>query len=148
MSQSYTNSLLLSKNQTQNLFVDINAEYDNSASNQDIVVVNMAAISGWVTNVLMTTPGERHFEPTFGCQLKNLLFSPMTYSPGILQWRIMNSVWTALNKWIPDLHVSIRKSYVTYYPTDGQCVVFLSISLLSIPLSGTISINIQQQAVG
>jgi phage baseplate assembly protein W len=52
-----------------------------------------------VKNLLLTTPGERLFHPTFGTEIRKSLFEPNTSQ---LIGKIKNSIEEAINFWIPN----------------------------------------------
>ena len=54
-----------------------------------------------VTRILLTLPGERVGNPSFGCRFKTFLFDQFT----IMQEEIVSEIVTALAKWEPRITV-------------------------------------------
>lgn len=62
-----------------------------------------AQIKSNLINLLLTSRGERPFNPLFGSDFKKLLFEPLT---DILTDRIKESILTSINTFIPEIIVT------------------------------------------
>lgn len=62
------------------IFKDLSITFDkNPVTNDLLVTKNDAAIKRSIYNLILTTPGERFFNPNIGCGVKNLLFEPLDF---------------------------------------------------------------------
>ena len=56
-------------------FKDISMSFQSNPLNNDLIVIkNVNAIARSVRNIVLTTPGEKFFDPDFGSNVSNLLF--------------------------------------------------------------------------
>lgn len=61
-------------------FRDINTTFGKHPVTDDLLVVkDFNAIKNSVMNLILTTPGERFFNPNIGCRVYSLLFEPMDF---------------------------------------------------------------------
>ena len=75
-------------------FKDISMTFQSNPLNDDLIVLkNANAIARSVRNIVMTIPGERFFQPSFGSGVNRVLFSNMDeISASILEDEIKNSI--------------------------------------------------------
>lgn len=65
---------------TSKSFKDLSITFDKSPVTDDLLVTkNDAAIKRSVTNLILTKPGERFYNPNIGCGVTGLLFEPLDY---------------------------------------------------------------------
>lgn len=61
-------------------FKDLSITFDkNPVTNDLLVTKNDAAIKRTITNLILTKPGERFFNPNIGCNVSGLLFEPLDF---------------------------------------------------------------------
>lgn len=53
-------------------------------------------------NLLLTRPGERFELVTYGCNLLNILFQPMTND---IKEQINNTIFSSINTWLPYINI-------------------------------------------
>ncbi len=75
-------------------FKDISMTFQSNPLNGDIIALkNANAIARSVRNIVMTIPGERFFQPSFGSGVNRVLFNNMDeISASILEDEIRNSI--------------------------------------------------------
>ena len=72
---------------TSKSFKDLSITFDKNPVTDDLLVTkNDAAIKRAVTNLILTKPGERFFNPNIGCKVSGLLFEPLDFiTAGIIR---------------------------------------------------------------
>jgi phage baseplate assembly protein W len=78
-------------------------------------VYGKRAINNMIDNILLTVPGERHYEPLFGSILPYLLFQPMD---AITAWQMETATYDALKFWMP--YISLNASASSIVPNYRQ----------------------------
>ncbi len=75
-------------------FKDISMTFQSNPLNNDLIALkNANAIARSVRNIVMTIPGERFFQPSFGSGVNRVLFNNMDeISASTLQDEIRNSI--------------------------------------------------------
>jgi len=75
-------------------FKDISMTFGKNPITNDLLVIKDAnAISRSVQNIVLTSPGERFFQPNFGTDIKNSLFNNMdTLTASTIENQIKNSI--------------------------------------------------------
>ena len=75
-------------------FKDISMTFQSNPLNNDLIALkNANAIARSVRNIVMTIPGERFFQPSFGSGINRVLFNNMDeISASILEDEIRNSI--------------------------------------------------------
>jgi len=75
-------------------FKDISMTFQSNPLNDDLIALkNANAIARSVRNIVMTIPGERFFQPSFGSGVNRVLFNNMDeISASILEDEIRNSI--------------------------------------------------------
>ena len=89
-------------------------------------------------NFLLTDPGERVFEPTFGLGLRRKLFEQLT--PG-LEEDIRESIRTGIERYFPFVEVTELK--VLSYPDQYTLRILLSYRNINTDQTDQISIDLQ-----
>jgi phage baseplate assembly protein W len=78
---------------------------DISFSNPGIfssVYNELKQITANLKNLLSTVPGERFYQPSYGCNLISLLFEPNSYE---LKEEIYNTITESINRWLPYVEI-------------------------------------------
>ena len=75
-------------------FKDISMTFQSNPLNNDLIALkNANAIARSVRNIVMTIPGERFFQPSFGSGINRVLFNNMDeISASILEDEIRNAI--------------------------------------------------------
>ena len=75
-------------------FKDLSITFDKNPVTDDLLVTkNDAAIKRAVTNLILTKPGERFFNPNIGCKVSGLLFEPLDFiTAGIIRDEIRYTI--------------------------------------------------------
>ena len=75
-------------------FKDISMTFQSNPLNNDLIALkNANAIARSVRNIVMTIPGERFFQPSFGSDVNRVLFNNMDeISASVLEDEIRNSI--------------------------------------------------------
>lgn len=89
-------------------YADINGNYTVDA--QDIQLKSQQAVLGCFVNLIMTTPGDIWFEPTFGAGIPDLLFNNAVASS---VQKIFVKSELACQKWLPMVTVDTTRSSVS-----------------------------------
>ena len=79
---------------TSKSFKDLSITFDKNPVTDDLLVTkNDAAIKRAVTNLILTKPGERFFNPNIGCKVSGLLFEPLDFiTAGIIRDEISYTI--------------------------------------------------------
>jgi phage baseplate assembly protein W len=79
---------------TSKSFKDLSITFDKNPVTDDLLVTkNDAAIKRAVTNLILTKPGERFFNPNIGCKVSGLLFEPLDFiTAGIIRDEIRYTI--------------------------------------------------------
>ena len=87
---------------------DVNLGYSNGS---DVIqVYGQDAINNMINNILLTVPGERHYEPLFGSMLPYLLWEPMD---DITAYKLETATFDALKFWMPYIQLNYRLCKIT-----------------------------------
>lgn len=77
-----------------------------------------------LTNLLLTSKGERVFQPTFGSELHNLIFTQMDEE---YDQNVKRAIQSAVNKWLP--FVNIIEQTVTRDTDRNRTLVQIDFSI-------------------
>ena len=72
-------------------------------------IINEVAIKRSIMNLIKTKKGTRPFNPEYGCDISNYLFS---YEPGFTEYNMKKEITNAINKYEP--RVSIDEVDITF----------------------------------
>jgi phage baseplate assembly protein W len=86
---------------------DVSLEYSLTTFTPQ--VYGFRAINNMISNILLTVPGERHYEPLFGSILPYLLFQPMD---AITAWQMETATYDALKFWMPYISFNAAASSI------------------------------------
>ena len=75
-------------------FKDIGVSFAKNANTKDVAsVINDNAIKQAIRNLIMTTPGEKLFQPALGSRITELLFEPLdSFTSDAVQSEIINTI--------------------------------------------------------
>jgi phage baseplate assembly protein W len=137
MSQSQSLSSLANERFNKVIFSDLDSNFtlDNSPLN----ISNVGVVNNMIFNVIMTSPGERPFQPTFGCGVPALLFNNITQANALA---ILNEIVAGLAKWVQFVTVSVQNSQVFADINNGIYYIILSYTITSLPGSFSASLTL------
>ena len=78
---------------------------DISFSNPGIfspIYNELKQVTANLKNLLSTVPGERFYQPSYGCNLISLLFEPNSYE---LKEEIYTTIAESINRWLPYMEI-------------------------------------------
>lgn len=101
---------------------------DLSSVPQDTNALDARAIQESINNLLSTVPGERLFNPSFGCDLDSLLFEVIDEFTSI---QIKREIIRCIQTWDPRIMVS-SETQVIPNPDDNQYSVTLVLTVYGI----------------
>ena len=75
-------------------FKDVNISFAKNPVTKDTAIVkNEMAIKQAIKNLVLTRPGEKHFQPEMGSEVYNLLFDPLdAFTAETIQDEIINTI--------------------------------------------------------
>ena len=131
----------LAENNYKILGIGINT----TSNNNGIFSTNFTTLSqakSNLTNLILTRKGERLGQPTFGCDIWNILFEQIIDNE--LDIRVEQVITEAVNTWLPYLDINeIILDYNDEYKDGNKFGVEIHFSLKSNPkLSESITINV------
>ena len=84
-------------------FKDLSITFKKRPVTDDLVTVkDKAAITQSITALLLTSKGERPFQPQLGCGLRDILFEPLDYSSAAL---IKQEISQCISRYEPRIRV-------------------------------------------
>lgn len=126
-------------NPNQAIIQELNTNYDYNSN--PLIISNIAAINNEIYNILSTRPGERPFEPTFGCFLADLIFEPLV---PMTAFRIRNEIFGALLKWEPRITVIQSQTSVTILTNVRGWAINVVYYVPNLQVNGSTKINYLQ----
>ena len=121
-------------------FKDIGMAFSKNAFTLDVgVVKNDNAIKQAIKNVILTTPGEKPFNPTVGCRVREMLFEPLdAFVADAIQDEIINTI----NQFEP--RVELSDVAVRSFPDGNKLSVTIQYRIVGIPIVDTINFVLQR----
>lgn len=110
-----------------NIKPDIALGVDLSFNNAGIfkpLYITLDQVKANLKNLLLTRPGERYNQVTFGCNLLNILFEPSTEE---LKEAINEEITNSINNWLP--YVQINNIDVKNVKDDPSLLYTIRIEL-------------------
>ena len=86
---------------TSNIAYGIDISFNNPGIFSS-VYNELKQITANLKNLLSTVPGERFYQPSYGCNLISLLFEPNSYE---LKEEIYNTITESINRWLPYVEI-------------------------------------------
>ena len=115
--------------------VDLASQY--SLNGQPIQITNLTVIENMVLNVILTSPGERPFQPQFGSGVPSLLFNNITTQNA---YTILHDIFFSIQKFVPGVTISVADSNVYADMVQGTYYFVLVYSVKGLP--GVMTTNI------
>jgi len=113
----------------KDLLLDIeSAVYYNEQLNKTVILkdiqgsYDMAAIKNSITNIFLTTPGQKILSPEFGINLRRFLFDPAT---SFTAYRVKADI---LNN-LPDMEPRIELQEVTVIPVPDEHEFYITLQI-------------------
>ena len=100
-------------------FKDLSVTFKKHPVTDDLVTVkNNAAISQSIKNILLTTRGERPFQPQLGSGIQKMLFEPLDYGSASL---LKSAIRETINRYEPRININSILCDPDY-DTDGYVI--------------------------
>lgn len=121
-------------------FADILMSFKRNPFTDDASVVkNDNAIKQAIKNLILTTPGEKPFQPTVGSKVMDMLFEPLDpFTADAVKDEIINTV----NQYEP--RVELTKVDVTAIPEGNKLNITLEYRIVGLPIVETIEFVLQR----
>ena len=121
-------------------FDDLLISMKKNAFTDDVSVVkNDNAIKQSIKNLVLTNPGEKHFQPNVGSRVFNLLFEPLdAFTADAVKDEVINTI----NQYEP--RVELTKVDVTAIPEGNKLNITLEYRIVGLPIVETIEFVLQR----
>tara|TARA_B100002019_G_scaffold288867_1_gene303320 strand:- start:2577 stop:2996 length:420 start_codon:yes stop_codon:yes gene_type:complete len=121
-------------------FTDILMSFKRNPFTDDTSTVkNDNAIKQAIKNLILTTPGEKPFQPTVGSKVMDMLFEPLDpFTADAVKDEIINTV----NQYEP--RVELTKVDVTAIPEGNKLNITLEYRIVGLPIVETIEFVLQR----
>ena len=121
-------------------FKDVGMTFAKNAFTLDVgAVKNDNAIKQSIKNLILTTPGEKPFNPTVGCRVREMLFEPLdAFVADAIQDEIINTI----NQYEP--RVELSDVSVQPFADANKIAVTVEYRIVGIPLVETINFVLQR----
>ena len=121
-------------------FADIIMSFKRNPFTDDASIVrNDNAIKQAIKNLILTTPGEKPFQPTVGSKVMDMLFEPLDpFTADAVKDEIINTV----NQYEP--RVELTKVDVTAIPEGNKLNITLEYRIVGLPIVETIEFVLQR----
>lgn len=111
----------------------------NPFTNDVSVAKNDSAIKQAIKNIVLTTPGEKHFNPNVGSNVYNLLFEPLdAFTADTIKDEIINTI----NQYEP--RVELTSVNVTPIYEGNKLNVTIEYRIVGLPIVETIEFVLQR----
>jgi phage baseplate assembly protein W len=105
------------------VYSDLNYNYGFNGLQSNPLVYNIQAIIVKIINTIFTPLGSRHFEPLFGSEFPDLLFSNID---PVSAYTYMNEILIALSIWVPMVTLDRSNSFISGSNEDTSLYVNLT----------------------
>tara|TARA_B100001250_G_scaffold398704_1_gene407260 strand:- start:4521 stop:4940 length:420 start_codon:yes stop_codon:yes gene_type:complete len=121
-------------------FKDFGMAFSKNAFTYDVgVVKNDNAIKQAIRNLILTVPGEKPFNPTVGCRVREMLFEPLdAFVADAIQDEIINTI----NQYEP--RVELSDVAVRPFADGNKLAVTVEYRIVGIPIKETINFVLQR----
>tara|TARA_Y100000004_G_scaffold40738_1_gene44126 strand:+ start:4070 stop:4489 length:420 start_codon:yes stop_codon:yes gene_type:complete len=121
-------------------FTDISVNFAKNPFTDDLSVVkNDNSIKQSIKNLILTTPGEKPFQPLVGSRVNSLLFEPLDgFTVDALEAEIINTI----NQYEP--RVSLTEVIVTPIYEGNKLNVSIEYQVVGLPIVETIEFVLQR----
>lgn len=121
-------------------FKDLSISMARNAFTNDVSpVTNDSAIKQAIKNLILTSPGEKPFQPLIGSSVSNLLFEPLdSFTADTIQDEIINTI----NQYEP--RVQLTNVQVTPVPEGNKLDVSIEYRIVGLPIVETVTFVLQR----
>lgn len=113
---------------------DVNIDF--SGRSKLLMMYGFDAINNMILNVALTQKGERDFEPTFGCNLLNLVHEP---NDSVATDQIEFEFYDAISYWVPYISLAINGIVCQRVPSKQQVRLYVVYKERTTKLQNTFS---------
>ena len=125
---------------TSRSFKDFSVNFARNPFTDDLSVVNNDnSIKQAVKNIILTSPGEKPFQPLVGSSVNRLLFEPLD---AFTADTIAEEIRTTINQYEP--RVALTRVYVTPNYENNKLNVSLEYIIVGLPIVETIEFVLQR----
>lgn len=107
------------------IYSDLNQRSPGSYS----LLFNMDSVMQAISNLLNTQPGERLFRPTFGADIRSILFQPINEATSI---RLKQMFIGSIEQWDRRIQVARNLTQITPLPDDNAYDIYIVYRVLGI----------------
>ena len=112
-------------------FKDISMSFGSNPLTDDLIALkNESAISRSVRNIVMTLPGEKPFDPTFGSSVSSLLFENMDEITSSL---IVDEIRTSIDNYEPRVELRTVEVFPDFEGNSYEVTIIYNIIGVDIP---------------
>ncbi len=133
MSQSLISNAVYNKT----FLIDLHPQY--SLDTSPLQVTNINVINDMILNVILTSPGERPFQPQFGSGVPSLLFNNITQQNA---YTILHDIYFSVQNFVPGVTISISDSNVYADLIQGTYYFVLVYSVSGVPGAMTTTLTL------
>lgn len=121
-------------------FVDLSINFARNPFTDDVSAVkNESAIKQAIKNLILTTPGEKLFQPDFGSKVNNLLFEPLDpFTADALEEEIINTIKQH------EPRVQLENVFVTPVYEGNKINITIEYKVVGLPIVETINFVLQR----
>ena len=121
-------------------FVDLSINFARNPFTDDVSAVkNESAIKQAIKNLILTTPGEKLFQPDFGSKVNNLLFEPLDpFTADALEEEIINTIKQH------EPRVQLENVFVTHVYEGNKINITIEYKVVGLPIVETINFVLQR----
>jgi len=140
-SSNYPLQAVTANSQNNVVYLDVNLSYREDTN--PLTVANDAAIRVKIINLLYTSIGSRPFEPEFGSIVPTLIFSNINPNSKTA-FKMESAIYTAINRWIPEITVTIAGIIVTPIPAQTCYFISINYTIISTGVPSNLSLRYTQ----
>lgn len=121
-------------------FVDLAINFSRNPFTDDVSAVkNEGAIKQAIKNLILTTPGEKPFQPIFGSKVNALLFEPLDpFTADALEEEIINTIKQQ------EPRVQLENVFVTPVYEGNKINITIEYKVVGLPIVETINFVLQR----
>jgi phage baseplate assembly protein W len=121
-------------------FVDLAINFSRNPFTDDVSAVkNEGAIKQAIKNLILTTPGEKPFQPIFGSKVNALLFEPLDpFTADALEEEIINTIKQH------EPRVQLENVFVTPVYEGNKINITIEYKVVGLPIVETINFVLQR----
>lgn len=104
------------------IYSDINYNYGNTAQNNVPLLFNLNAVIEKIINVIFTPLETRHFEPEFGSEFPEIVFTNLTPQNS---YTYLVEIESAIREWLPFITLDRAKSSIQGSDSMSAYILYL-----------------------